>query len=132
MPTWQLSPVLVVAAALAAGSTFMRWRQWSGPRTGRTRRGSEMSVGTTVVMVMVSLALVASAPAVEAQSGTGLHVRQKAGLATMLAGVVLIGVAGEREALDPLRKLRPAGWGAAAVGAVLALLPVPDPRTMSS
>ena len=45
----------------------------------------------------------------------------------MLSGVVAIGIAHERHAPDPLRRLRPIGGGLVVAGAVVALLPVPEP-----
>ena len=62
-----------------------------------------------------------------AQNPGALHWRQKTGLGVMLAGVVAIGIAHERHAPDPLRRLRPIGGGLVVAGAVVALLPVPEP-----
>ena len=62
-----------------------------------------------------------------AQNPGALHWRQKTGLGVMLAGVVAIGIAHERHAPDPLRRRRPIGGGLVVAGAVVALLPVPEP-----
>ena len=64
-----------------------------------------------------------------AQNPGALHWRQKTGLGVMLAGVVAIGIAHERHAPDSLRRLRPIpiGGGLVVAGAVVALLPVPEP-----
>ena len=64
---------------------------------------------------------------VSAQNPGALHWRQKTGLGVMLAGVVAIGIAHERHAPDSLRRLRPIGGGLVVAGAVVALLPVPEP-----
>ena len=94
-----------------------------------TRRTSSSwsTTGVGTIVVMVWLVMVSSTTAASAQGRFGMHDRQTAGVVTMLGGVFLIGLAGEREEPDPLRKLRPAGVGVVAAGAVLALLPVPDP-----
>ena len=75
---------------------------------------------------ILGLAALLGSPA-SAQNPGALHWRQKTGLGVMLAGVVAIGVAHERHAPDPLRRLRPIGGGLVAAGTVVALLPVPEP-----
>lgn len=80
-----------------------------------------------VVVLVLGLAVSLVSPA-SAQNPGAMHWRQKTGLGVMLSGVVAIGVAHERHAPDdPLRRLRPIGAGVVVAGAVMALLPVPDP-----
>ncbi len=80
-----------------------------------------------VVVLVLGLAVSLVSPA-SAQNPGAMHWRQKTGLGVMLSGVVAIGVAHERHAPDdPLRRLRPIGAGAVVAGAVMALLPVPEP-----
>ena len=80
-----------------------------------------------VVVLVLGLAVSLVSPA-SAQNPGAMHWRQKTGLGVMLSGVVAIGVAHERHAPDdPLRRLRPIGAGVVVAGAVMALLPVPEP-----
>ena len=102
-----------------------------GPRQ-RVPRQSTLSLtwrcSVTIRRLVLILGLATSlvSPA-SAQNPGALHWRQKTGLGVMLAGVVAIGVAHERHAPDPLRRLRPIGGGLVVTGAVVALLPVPEP-----
>ena len=83
----------------------------------------------TIRRLVPILGLAASlvSPASAQNPGGALHWRQKTGLGVMLAGGVAIGIAHERHAPDPLRRLRPIGGGLVVAGAVVALLPVPEP-----
>ena len=84
-------------------------------------------VALRVAGLVLGLAVSLVSPA-SAQNPGAMHWRQKTGLGIMLSGVVAIGVAHERHAPDdPLRRLRPVGAGLVVAGAVMALLPVPEP-----
>ena len=78
------------------------------------------------LLPILGLAASLASPA-SAQNPGELHWRQKTGIGMMLGGVAAIGIAHERHPPDPLRRLRPIGGGVVIAGAIVALLPLPEP-----